>query len=130
MAIDVPAFQLRFPEFSDEDEFPAPRIELFIADSLAYIGTDELRWGVKYNIAQSYLVAHLLYIGTNTEAGDTSVSSGPIASKSAGGVSISHAIVAKDRSDLDNFYMSSSYGQQFVNIRNLCFVGVMVANLL
>tara|TARA_R110000822_G_scaffold84867_3_gene199035 strand:- start:15271 stop:15663 length:393 start_codon:yes stop_codon:yes gene_type:complete len=130
MSIDVPIFQLRFPEFSDEDEYPAPRIELFISDSIEYIGTDEQRWGSKYNLAQSYLVAHLLHKGTNTEAGDTAAKAGPVASKTAGGVSISHAVTTKIRSDLDDFYMSSSYGQQFLNIRNMCFVGVMVANSL
>jgi hypothetical protein len=40
------------------------------------------------------------------------------------------AVVAKDRSDMDDFYMGTSYGQQFLIIRNTCFVGVLVANCL
>jgi len=130
MSITVSDFRIRFPEFSDEAEYSDPRILLFIEDSTAYIGTDELRWGSKYNLAQSYLSAHLLISAEKTELGDISSSSGTIQSKSAGGVSVSKSIVAKDRSDLDDFYIGTSYGQQFLNIRNLCFAGGIVANRL
>lgn len=131
MACTVGEFRIRFPEFSDNIEYPDVRIQLFLGDSAnAYMGTDEGRWCGKYNYAQAYLTAHLLVVNTSTEAGDTSVKSGPVSSKSAGGVSVSRAVVAKDRSDMDDFYMGSSYGQQFLIIRNTCFVGVAIANRL
>jgi len=131
MATDVTAFRARFPEFSDDTEFPDARIQLFLDDTVTiHIGDDEARWGGKYNIAQAYLAAHLLTSGTNTEAGDTNSKSGPISSKSAGGVSVSRAVTVKDTGEGDDFYRGTSYGQQFILIRNRCFAGVVVANCL
>lgn len=131
MAATVEMFRARFPEFSDPEEFSSLRIELFLEDAVViYMGIRENRWCNKYNIAQMYLAAHLLYSATSSELGDTSSKSGPISSKSAGGVSVSRAVVAKDRSDQDGFLSGTSYGQQFIIIRNSCFVGVAVANLL
>tara|TARA_R110000851_G_scaffold96792_2_gene209931 strand:+ start:17206 stop:17592 length:387 start_codon:yes stop_codon:yes gene_type:complete len=128
MACTVSDFRTRLPEYSDNTEYPDPRIQLFLDDAAEDIGSDENRWCGKYNRAHCYLGAHLLLKGTATEVGDTSSSSGSISSKSAGGVSVGRAVVAKDRSDLDDFYASTSYGQQFLSIRNTCLVGVLIAN--
>lgn len=127
MACTVEEFRLRFPEFVDETEYPDLRIQLFLDDVVIYIGDEENRWGNKYNIAQCYLAAHLLTVGTNTEAGDNSSKAGPVSSKTAGGVSVTRAVVAKSKSDADEFYSSTAYGQQFLIIRNSCFVGILVA---
>lgn len=128
MACTVADFRTRFPEFSDDTEYPDARIQLFLDDAAEDIGTDEDRWCGKYDRAQCYLGAHLLSKGTATEVGDTSATSGTITSKSAGGVSLSRSSVAKDLSIQDDFYSTTSYGQQFLIIRNTCFVGVLTAN--
>ncbi len=131
MTATISDFRARFPEFSDNSEYPDPRIQLFLDDATLDIGTDEGRWCNYYNVAQSYLAAHLLTVGTKTEVGGSSASSGPISSKSAGGVSVSYSVTTNNnRSTLDDFYMSTSYGQRFITLRNRCFVGVMVANAL
>ncbi len=131
MAISVGDFRIRFPEFSDDTEYPDARIQLFLDDAAdCYMGVDEARWCNVYDKAQAYLAAHLLTIGTGSEAGDSNTKAGPISSKSAGGVSVTRAVSSKARSDVDDFYMSTSYGQQFVILRNMCFVGVLVANQL
>ncbi len=130
MACTVEEFRIRFPEFSDETEYPNARIQMFLDDAADDMGSDEERWCGKYDRAQCNLAAHLLTVGTSTEAGDTSAKSGPVSSKSAGGVSVTRAVVAKDRSDADSFYSTTPYGQQFLIIRNGCFVGVLVANCL
>jgi len=130
MACDVATFRIRFPEFADNTEYPDARIQLFLDDTTCFIGTNEARWCGKYNLAHCYLAAHLLTIGTGTEAGDTSSTAGPISSKSAGGVSVTRAVTSKDRSDADEFYSTTSYGQQFLTIRNMCFAGVVVVNCL
>lgn len=130
MAATVGIFKTRFPEYSDDTDYPDVRVQLFLDDAvLLHIGDDEVRWGGKYDVAHAYLAAHLLAVGDDTELGDTNTKVGPVASKSAGGVSVSRAVVAKDRSDLDDFYAGSSYGQQFLNIRNRCFAGALVASL-
>ena len=130
MAITVANFRLRFPEFSDVTEFSDARIELFIEDSVFHIGDQESRWQNKYNLAQAYMVAHLLSLATSTEVGDSSGKVGPISSKSAGGVSVSRAVAAKSRSDTDDYYSSTAYGQYFLVIRRQCFAGVLTASSL
>jgi hypothetical protein len=131
MAVTVAAFRARFPEFSDDVTYPDSRVEIFIEDSqLIYMGADEKRWSGKYDYAQAYLVAHLLITAEASEAGDSSVKVGPVSSKSAGGVSVTRAVATKDRSDGDDFYMGTVYGQRFLMIRNACFAGVLVANKL
>lgn len=131
MACTPATFRIRFPEFADETEYPDARIQMFLDDAANfYMGTDELRWCGKYDVAQCYLAAHLLTIGTSTEAGDTNTKAGPISSKSAGGVSVTRTVSSKTRSDADEFYMGTVYGQQYINLRNMCFVGVAVANCL
>lgn len=125
MACTVEEFRTRFPEFSDDIEYPDPRVQLFLDDAAEDIGTDESRWCGKYGRAHCYLAAHLLTVGTVSEAGDTSAKVGPISSKSAGGVSVSRSVVAKERSDSDDLYASTTYGLQFMSIRNTCFAGVL-----
>ena len=127
MTCTVEEFRIRFPEFSDDTEYPDPRIQLFLNDAVEDIGTDEDRWCGKYNRAHCYLAAHLLFAGTGTEAGDISSKAGPVSSKSAGGVSVTRAVTSKSRSDSDEFYSSTAYGQQFLVIRNMCFVGILTA---
>lgn len=129
MATDIATFRLRFPEFEDETLFSDARIQLFLDDSVVFMGDNEARWNSKYNLAQSYLTAHLLSIGTNTEAGASQSSSGTIASKSAGGVSVSFSGTNQaDKSDEDAWLLSTAYGQQYLLLRNSVFVGVLVAN--
>lgn len=128
--ITVAIFRTRFPEFSDDAEYPDARIQLFIDDSVEDIGSDESRWYGKYDRAQAYYTAHLLTVGTKTEAGDASAVSGSIQSKSAGGVSVTRSVSTKTRSDNDELLASTSYGLQFLTIRNSCFVGMMAANQL
>ena len=131
MAVNVATFRIRFPEFSDVTEYPDARIQLFIDDTVLYIGSDETRWCNKYDIAQAYLAAHLLSIGTLSEAGDSSSSSGAITTKKAGGVSVTRASnSSQELGTSDGFYISTIYGQMFLNIRNTCFVGALVANCL
>ena len=130
MACTVVELRLRFPEFADLTEYPDPRIQLFLDDAAEDMGSDESRWCGKYDRGHCNLAAHYLSVGTGTEAGDTSAKSGPVSSKSAGGVSVTRAVVAKDRSDGDSYYSSTVYGMQFMIIRNSCFVGVLVANCL
>lgn len=122
MAIDTATLRLRFPEFNDEDEYPDARIKLFISDSSSlYMGTDENRWNGKYDIAQSYLTAHLLLSGEKTSLGDNNATVGPIINKTVGNVSVTRGATVKDRSELDDFFMSTSYGQTYLNIRNNSF---------
>lgn len=131
MAITVAEFRTRFPEFADSAEYPTITITNIIQDAiLIYIGGDEDRWNGKYNFAQHYLVAHLLNSAMLTSSGDVSAKEGVITSKSAGGVSVSYAAIARNLSVEDSFFMTTAYGQRFISVRNGCFAPVAVANIL
>jgi len=131
MALSIVDFRLRYCEFADPIDVPDAKIQMFIDDAIAiYVGTDELRWGGKYDIALSYITAHLMTIARGSAGGDTSANIGAITSKSAGGVSLSTSGGASSgvMSRSANFLLSTIYGQQFLTIRDVCFVGVSVAS--
>lgn len=131
MSITAEDLRARFPEFAEETVYPEPRLNMMIEDTqLIYMGTDEKRWAGRYNYAQAYLAAHLLTVAENTEAGDSNAKVGPVSSKSAGGVSVTRAVSQKQRSDTDEFYMQTAYGQTYIQVRNRTFVGVLTANSL
>jgi len=126
--ITIDQFRTRFPEYCDQEEYTDDRIQMFIDDTVTlYMGDDESRWcDGKYNIAQAYLTAHLLKIAEDTSLGDANAKAGPISSKTAGGVSVTRSVATKDRSDADDFYTTTAYGQQYVIIRDTCFAPVLV----
>lgn len=129
MAITVAEFRIRFPEFSNVTDYPDARIQLFIDDaSTIYMGSDETRWCNYYNIAQAYLAAHLLYTAEQASFGNASANVGPISSKSAGGVSVTKAVQVKLRSDGDEYFMTTQYGQRYITLRNQCFTAVFATN--
>ena len=123
--ISIRTFKIRFPEFMDTEDV---RIQMAINDAIdIHMGKNERRWGGKYDRALGCLAAHLLTVADSGRLGDTSVKSGRVSSKTAGGVSVGYAVVAKDYGISEEFFMSSSYGQQFMLILRRCFVGIMVA---
>lgn len=127
MTCDVTCLRTRYPEFTDPP-YTDPRVQLFLDDAAQDMGSDENRWCSKYDRAQAALAAHYLVKGTASEAGDSSAVAGPITNKTAGGVSVQRSAVAKDRSNADDALATTTYGQQFLAIRDTCFVGVTVAN--
>jgi len=45
MTASVASMRTRFPEFSDESEFPDGRLQMFLDDAVTlYLGDDEARW--------------------------------------------------------------------------------------
>ena len=129
MAIDVPTFRARFPEFTDPP-YSDERIQLFIDDTLCYMGEDESRWCGCYDTAQAYLTAHLLALGTASAMGDSAAQAGPLLSAAADGVSYTRAGTSNGVAGSDEFYASTAYGQRFLSLRARCIVPVAVANCL
>lgn len=119
MTIDPASFKIRFPEFDSVDD---TRIQLFLDD--AEVILNPVFWGDKYDMGQAYLAAHFLVIGTNSEAGSTSPSSG-VASKSVDGVSISYNNPTPN-SEADAYYLSTSYGQRYLALRKTLGVPAFV----
>ena len=131
MACTVQDIRDRFPEFLDDTEYTDSRIQLFIDDAECDLGEGS-NWcsQCKFDRANCYYVAHLLTLGTGTEAGDAKAKVGTNKSKAAGGVSVTRGSVDKSRSNGDDLLATTAYGLQFMAIRDACFVGVTVANCL
>ena len=103
----------RFPEFVDVDD---NRIQLFIDDATATATVNTKCPNSDLMIA--YLTAHLLTLGTQTEAGDTTPIQ-TIASESVGDVSRSFGGTTSASSN-DNFYTGTAYGMRYLDLRKNC----------
>lgn len=112
--IDSTIFKTRFPEF---DSVTDARIDLFIAD--AVVELEESSWGTRYDIALSYLTAHLLALANETASGNTG-GIGPVASASADGLSVSYSRPTYS-STTSAYWESTSYGREFMRIKRTIF---------
>ena len=103
--------KIRFPEFVAIDD---ARIQLFIDDAIVTVNTK----CPNSDLMITYLTAHLLTLGTQTEAGDTTPIQN-IASESVGDVSRSFGGTASASSN-DNFYTGTAYGMRYLDLRKNC----------
>jgi len=103
--------KIRFPEFVAIDD---ARIQLFIDDAIVTVNTK----CPNSDLMIAYLTAHLLTLGTQTEAGDTTPIQN-IASESVGDVSRSFGGTASSSSN-DNFYTGTAYGMRYLDLRKNC----------
>lgn len=113
-------FLLRYPEFKKTD---ARRIGLFLSDAQAEVS--QVRWGKLYDRGVMALTAHLLKLKADAEFSG-GVASRNLAGESAGELSVSYtAPISANGSD--DFYQLTAYGQEYLRLRRLVGVGVMVA---
>ena len=128
MSASVADFRTRFPEFANDTMYPSARIQLFLDDAALCI--NEEIYGDMYNIANCYLAAHDLFLGTQTAASSANAQKlGPVSSKSAGQVTVARAVGSLDLSDGDSYYLQTLYGQKFISIRNKVKIpGFLVIN--
>jgi len=117
MATTVEDFRTRFPEFSNVATYPDARVQLFLDDAALCI--DEGIYGDMYDLAVCYLAAHELYLGTQTASSSGNAEKvGPVSSKSAGQVTVARGVASVDLTDPDAYYLKTTYGQKFINIRD------------
>ncbi|OOF84433.1 hypothetical protein BKG93_07840 [Rodentibacter ratti] len=114
------AFLQRYPEFEETD---ARRIGLFISDAQTEISPK--RWGKLYQRGVMALTAHLLKLRADAEISG-GVANRNLASESAGELSVSYATPTAVNGS-DDFYQLTAYGQEYLRLRKLVGVGVMVA---
>ena len=113
-------FLLRYPEFGKTD---AKRIGLFLYDAQAEVS--KVRWGKLYDRGVMALTAHLLKLSTDAEMSGGAANRN-LASESAGELSVSYAAPISTNGS-DDFYQLTAYGQEYLRLRRLVGVGVMVA---
>ena len=112
-------FLLRYPEFEKTD---AKRIGLFLSDAQAEVS--KVRWGKLYDRGVMALTAHLLKLSTDAEISGGAANRN-LASESAGELSVSYAVPTLTGTDAD--YQLTAYGQEYLRLRKLVGIGVMVA---
>ncbi|EQC1411726.1 DUF4054 domain-containing protein [Providencia rettgeri] len=116
-------FLTRYPEFTKTEQ---PRIELALQDASNQMSRKV--WGKLYEQGQHALAAHLLYqSGALTRSGHSNGK--PIqtaTSKSAGGLSVGYSAPDAGFGANHDGYASSSYGQEYIRLRKLVGVHVMV----
>ena len=117
MPFSVVLFKERFPEFEDETD---GRVELFAGDAALFMGSAD-RWRSYYDLALSYLTAHLLYVGTQSEGGDGEIML-PLSEKEVDDVRLTQAVSPIDLAKYE-YLRTTTYGQQYANIRKRLFSG-------
>lgn len=112
-------FLQRYPEFEQTD---TDRIGLFLSD--AELEISPARWGKLYKRGVMALSAHLLKLSLSALENQGEANK-LIASESAGELSVSYAVTSGQIGD--DFYQTTAYGQEYLRLRKLVGVGVMVA---
>lgn len=113
-------FLLRYPEFEKTD---VSRIGLFLSDAQAEVS--KARWGKLYDRGVMALTAHLLKLKAEAEVTEGEANRN-LAGESAGELSVSYAMPISANGS-DDFYQLTAYGQEYLRLRRLVGVGVMVA---
>lgn len=116
------AWLIRFPQFAYVEE---PLFTLLLSDAVLEMGSNESRWHNVYNVAQANLIAHNASLRERYESGDHTPTQ-PLRTKEVDDVQVEYAV---SRNSVDNFdpYLSTSYGQQYVKWRRICFAGPRIA---
>ncbi len=121
MASTPTLFKVRFPEFDSEAD---ARIQLFLDDTIGFMGlSSDGRWCNNYDVAQCYLAAHLLVVGSFQEDGDSGVVS-PIKKQEVDDVIIEQAVSAVTAKEGE--FGSTSYGKRYLSYRMICFGGYII----
>lgn len=121
-------FIASFPAFQAESLTALVNSQLAISVSLL----DESAWGEFFSDAVSLDAAHNLAMGQIASSSPSAAvqgAAGPLVSTSGGGVSVSFAAPTwNSKSQSENWYMKTVYGQQFLRLRSTCIApGCMCA---
>lgn len=120
--ITIATWKVRFPEYASvtDDVF-----NLFLGDAVLEMGDDEARWIGFYDVAISYLVAHLVYLSQVTAEGDANPAT-PLRSTEVDDVIVGYAVSKTIENSFD-MYLATAYGQKYIYYRRLAFAGPRIA---
>jgi hypothetical protein len=114
---DVASFNIRFPEFCDEDD---ARIQLFLDDA-ALLMSSKPKWLDFYDVAHQYFAAHLLTVATASLSGDSGTMA-PVRKQEVDDVVIEQA-VADVHPNMDEL-LTTVYGKRYWSYRRVITVGI------
>ncbi len=115
MAVTIPQFRTRFPEFGGESD---ARIQLYLDDAGLEINDDQ--WGVLADRGHLYLAAHFTFLACKREAGED-VDPGQIKSEQVGEVRQSYAVSEPGADNMNQELYVTPYGKEYLRLRKMCF---------
>jgi hypothetical protein len=127
--MNVDAFRLNFPEFSDVGDYPSSMITFWSNAGELLLSVE--RWGDIYNLGLSLFVAHNISLARENKnsaisGGATGQTSGATASKSVGSVSVSYD-TAGSMEQSAGHWNQTSYGRQYIRLaRNIGIVAIQL----
>jgi len=125
MTTSNPQFRADFPEFSSSSDFPNSQIDYWLTVSALLMNVD--RWKSLYNHGQSMFIAHHVSLEAK-EMKEASVgglpgqNSGPISSKSIGGVSVSYDVGSSIELNARH-WNTTMYGRRFIRLARMVGAG-------
>ena len=120
--ITIATWKVRFPEYASVTDNV---FNLFFGDAVLEMGDDEARWIGFYDVAISYLVAHLVYLSQVTAEGDANPAT-PLRSTEVDDVIVGYAVSKTIENSFD-MYLATAYGQKYIYYRRLAFAGPRIA---
>lgn len=111
-------FVIRFPEYAG---VPEDRFNMFRDDAVLEMGTDNGRWLNVYDVAQYYLIAHMLVVAGMQATGDLTAV-GPLRTTEVDDVVVEYAVSKTMENSFDE-YLGTSYGQRYIKYRKMAFSG-------
>lgn len=112
-------FLLRHSNFKSLDR---EIVKAFLMD--AQLEICKSKWGELYEKGLFALTAHLLTLSQQSEKSKGAAQL-PVASETAGQLSVSYVAPAT-QSTQDNLYAVTSYGQEYIRLKGLLKIGIMV----
>lgn len=125
--MDVSAFRVAFPEFSDADAYSTPQITFWSGVAEKLVNQDV--WDDMYTTGVFLLTAHEITLAkqnSNSAAvgGVPGGTSGQQSSKSVGDVSVSYDTQSSAEKDA-GYYNMTVYGKQFFHLTRLFGAGAL-----
>lgn len=116
-------FKLRYPEFS---KVPDAKVQMALEDAQAVVS--QKIWGKLYEQGVHALAAHYLFIsgGFAADGNGNGQAIQPIASKSAGGLSVAYGGINQGLQDEFGSFSATAYGQRYLELRQLVGVHILV----
>ena len=120
--VDIKEFFLLFDEFATVNK---KKVQAWL--DLAAGLMSESVWGDCYENGVYFLTAHFIASGGG-EGGSGGAVGGPITGESVGSLSRSYGTVSVNANGNDELYVTTRYGQMFLNLRRSCVVSACVTN--
>lgn len=110
-------FRARFPEFGDNSgNFPDVRVNLALTDALLHMNTAV--WGLRADLGQLYMAAHLLAIEGDAFGGTGSATLGSVIQESVGDVSREFAVPGVSITEVERDLAWTKYGIVFSRLKH------------